>query len=162
MPALAPAAGFVPVPQDGDVPGAAVAKQQELLGRNRPAHEPGNGHAHGVQPERRPVPLDEDDVVGVLDPVQVEQHPAFLEFGRQPVPLNVFRQLLARPAAGIGDELAGGVMDRDADASRHNAAAAIAEAKLANEFGRDAALGEVRVLGVELESESQRRVYGLA
>ncbi len=74
------AAGVVAVQQERDETRAALAQERELLLGDRGAHQRRNGHAKGVQPERRPVALDEHDVLGIAHAMQVEQHPTFSNF----------------------------------------------------------------------------------
>jgi len=53
-------------------------------------------------------------------------------------------------------------MNRDADAPRHGAAAALAETKLRDDFGRDPALFQIRMLLLEFQRENERLVNRLA
>jgi hypothetical protein len=66
--------------------------------------------------------------------------------------------ILADPSAGVGHELALGVLDRDAHPAGHRALAAEAQAEELDQFGRDASRGEVGVRGLEGEPEAERLV----
>ena len=114
-----------------------------------------------MQPDRRPVPLDKYDVLACSDPVQIEQHPAFLEFRRQLVALFTVRHVVTGPAPGIGNELAALIMDRDTDPPGHAAAAAEAEPKQFDEFGAEPMPLKIRVRRIKLQRERQGRVYRL-
>jgi hypothetical protein len=96
-------------------------------------------------------------VLAVLGPVEVEELEALVEArGKLVLALPLGPGLHGPdPAAGVGDERPVRVVDRDADAPRHAALAAEAEAEGGDEFRRNAPFGEVRVVGVEGEGEAQ-------
>ena len=154
------AAGFVPVEHDGDVPGVGVGQELQLLDRDRGAHQGHGRHAQAVEVDRREEALDDDQVLAVLGPVEVEELEALVEARGELVLALPFGKVLLGPdpAAGVGDERPVCVVDGDADAPGHAAFAAVAEAEGGDELGGEAPLSQVRVLGVKGEGEAQRLV----
>src|SRR2546425_4001701 len=95
--------------------------------------------------------------------VQIEEHQALPEVWRELV-LALPRWRLPEASAGIGDELAGAIVDRDHDAVMHDAfAGMIPQPEYINgRFFEAAFLGEVGVSIVKvLERERERRVGSL-
>jgi hypothetical protein len=113
-----------------------------------------------VEPDRTEIALDHDQVPAAFDPVQVEElEPLTKPFGEFVLLLTV-RQVGIRacPAAGVGHELALGVLDRDAHPASHRALGAEAQAEELDELGLDIAFSQVRVIRLEGEAEAERLV----
>ena len=90
-------ARLVPVEHDGDVPGAGVGQQFELLDRDRGAHERHGWHAQAVEVDRAEVPFDDDQVLAVLHPVEVEELELLAEPRREFVLALPFGKVLDGP-----------------------------------------------------------------
>jgi hypothetical protein len=105
-----------------------MGEKFELLDRDRGAHERDGREAQPMQPDRGEVPLDHDQVLAVLGPMQVEELEVFVEAGRELVLALPLGKVLDRPdsAASISDGSPVSVGDGDADPPGH--AALVAEA----------------------------------
>jgi hypothetical protein len=67
---------------------------------------------------------------------------------------------LTRPASGIGNDLALGIMDGNGNSLRHDALGTVAEAEVHNGIEGKAAFGKVRMLGVEFVQAELERLVG--
>ena len=151
-------AGGIAVHED-DGTDCAAGEERRLVLRDRATHEGDDGDAEGMEAERREIALDDDELVGFGNAVQVEEDVRLPEPLRELVLVLVLGEArVSRPTAGVGDELARLVVDRDADPALHHPAVTEAEAEGLDQFGADIPFREVRMRGVELEREGQRRV----
>ena len=92
--------------------------------------------------------------------MQVEQLDSFRNpFGSSYLPFLREGLMGPRPPAGVRDELAIRIVDRDADPPGHDALLAVAEAEPLDGRCRDAPLGEVWMRRIELQLEPQRLVW---
>jgi hypothetical protein len=80
-----------------------------------------------VQADRAEVPLDDDQVPAVRDPVEVEELELLMKPSREFVlPLSFGKSVgCPDPPSRVRDELAFGVVDRDRDPPRHGALLAV-------------------------------------
>lgn len=114
-----------------------------------------------VEPEEAEVALDDDQMVRAGDAVQVVEHEALAEALGELVAQLVLGDFVPEPPAGIGDELALRVVNRDAQPRFHDAPRgfrADAETEGLDDRPREPALREVGMLALELERKAQRRV----
>jgi hypothetical protein len=151
-------ARLIPVEHGGDEPQARAVPGQErdLLIGDQPSHERHGPYPLAVEADRAEVPFCDDQVPALPDPVEVEELELLSEPGWELVPALPCKKGLhgPDPAVGVGDELPVRVVDRDADAARHDALLAEPQAEALDAPGRDAPFGEVRVAGIELQLEA--------
>lgn len=131
----------------------AIQQPLHLLGSEGRTHERNGRDTGFVEPENAEVAFNDDEMLGIEQTIEVEEDAVLLKARRELVLVLPFGPVVAGPAAGVGDELAFLVADRDRNPTRHAALATEAEAKgLDNRF-RDA-LRQVRMRRIELEGKA--------
>ncbi len=98
--------------------------------------------------------------MAVLDAVEIEELERLVKSLGQFVFFFARRKVLVRanPSAGVGDELAVHIVDRNAEAAGHRPLLAVAQAKELDELRGEPALSEVGVRRIKGKLKAQRLV----